>query len=125
MKCENCGNEHDGSYGSGRFCSKECAKAFSGKQSKGNYISLKDLNLDKLPYIQSFKLKKWLIKHHLKENKCECCGISEWNGKPIECALHHKDGNKHNNKLKNLIILCPNCHSQTDNFTAKNRGRYK
>ena len=31
--CENCGKEHDGSYGSGRFCSKECAKGFSGKQS--------------------------------------------------------------------------------------------
>lgn len=30
MKCEKCGNEHDGSYGSGRFCSKECARGFSG-----------------------------------------------------------------------------------------------
>ena len=31
MKCENCGNEHDGSYGSGRFCSKECRGAFVQK----------------------------------------------------------------------------------------------
>lgn len=28
--CEKCGKEHDGSYGSGRFCSKECARGFSG-----------------------------------------------------------------------------------------------
>jgi 5-methylcytosine-specific restriction endonuclease McrA len=48
----------------------------------------------------------------------------EWNGKPIECALHHKDGNKHNNKIDNLEILCPNCHSQTDTYTAKNKGKY-
>ena len=31
MKCENCGKEHDGSYGSGRFCSKLCAHSFVGK----------------------------------------------------------------------------------------------
>lgn len=41
--CENCGKEHDGSYGSGRFCSKECAKGFSTKnelikQKKANCI---------------------------------------------------------------------------------------
>lgn len=29
--CENCGKEHDGSYGSGRFCSQKCARAFSTK----------------------------------------------------------------------------------------------
>lgn len=31
MKCENCGNEHDGSYGSGRFCSDHCRRVYSGK----------------------------------------------------------------------------------------------
>lgn len=30
MKCENCGNEHDGSYGSGRFCSEKCKQIFVG-----------------------------------------------------------------------------------------------
>ena len=34
MKCENCGNEHDGSYGSGRFCSNQCRQVFIGKQVK-------------------------------------------------------------------------------------------
>jgi hypothetical protein len=29
MKCEKCNEEHDGSYGSGRFCSAECARSFS------------------------------------------------------------------------------------------------
>jgi len=83
------------------------------------------LNSGKFPNAQSYKLKKWLIKHGLKKNQCECCGITEWQGNPIECTLHHKDGNKHNNKISNLQILCPNCHSQTDTFTAKNWGKYK
>ena len=30
-KCENCGIEHNGSYGSGRFCSSKCARSFSTK----------------------------------------------------------------------------------------------
>ena len=33
MKCENCGEEHDGSYGSGRFCSAHCRRVWSGKKS--------------------------------------------------------------------------------------------
>ena len=32
--CENCKKEHDGSYGSGRFCSKECAKSYSSNHNK-------------------------------------------------------------------------------------------
>ena len=53
--------------------------------------------------------------------KCNICGISEWNGEPIKLQVHHKDGNRHNNEIDNLQILCPNCHSQTDNWCAKNR----
>ena len=34
MICENCNQEHDGSYGSGRFCSQRCAKAFSTKYNR-------------------------------------------------------------------------------------------
>lgn len=34
MICELCQNEHNGSYGSGRFCSKECARSFSTKAKR-------------------------------------------------------------------------------------------
>lgn len=35
MKCEKCGKEHDGSFGSGRFCSKSCANTRSlSKETK-------------------------------------------------------------------------------------------
>lgn len=43
-----------------------------------------------------------LLEENLKENKCECCGISEWNGKDITCQLHHIDGDETNNELSNL-----------------------
>ena len=53
--------------------------------------------------------------------KCECCGIENWNGKIIVFQLHHKDGNNKNNRIENLQLLCPNCHSQTDNFSNRKR----
>ena len=69
------------------------------------------------------KLKERLIKEGLKEYKCECCGITEWNGKPITLQLHHINGIHNDNRLSNLQLLCPNCHSQTDNFSGtKGKG---
>lgn len=58
----------------------------------------------------------------LKERpyQCECCGISSWLNKSITLEVHHKDGNSNNNVRDNLILLCPNCHSQTDNWRHKN-----
>ena len=39
--------------------------------------------------------------------------------------LHHIDGDNTNNKLENLQILCPNCHTMTDNYRGKNIGKTK
>lgn len=77
--------------------------------------------------ISSSKLKEKLIKCGLKENKCENpeCGMIEWLGKPITCQLHHIDGNHMNNSLSNLQILCPNCHSQTDNYCGNANKKEK
>lgn len=65
---------------------------------------------------KSSGLRDRLINLGLKQNKCECCGITEWNGKPIRIQLHHINGNHNDNRLENLMMLCPNCHSQTHNF---------
>lgn len=73
--------------------------------------------------IQSFKLKEKLFKDGIKENKCEICGASDWLGNPLNCQLHHINGNHTDNRLENLQILCPNCHSQTDTYSGTaNKG---
>ena len=77
--------------------------------------------------ITSGKLRIKLLAEELKENKCEICGITKWHGKPIVCQLHHIDGNNQNNNLENLQILCPNCHSQTENYCGSanvNKTKY-
>ena len=71
--------------------------------------------------LSSSNTKNLLFKLKFKENKCEICGITEWLEKPIVCELHHINGNSTDNRVENLQILCPNCHSQTENFRNKNQ----
>lgn len=53
--------------------------------------------------------------------KCNICKISEWNSRPISLEIDHIDGNNNNNLRGNLEGLCPNCHSQTSTFRARNK----
>ena len=57
-----------------------------------------------------------------QDGKCLLCGIKDWNDKPIKLELDHVDGNHQNNTEENLRYICPNCHSQTDTYKAKNKG---
>lgn len=54
--------------------------------------------------------------------KCNECSIDSWNGKEISLELEHIDGNYQNCLSVNVCLLCPNCHSQTPTFKAKNWG---
>ena len=64
-------------------------------------------------------IKLRLISSGLKEGRCERCGITEWQERPLAMALHHANGDGRDNRLENLVLLCPNCHSQTSNFARK------
>jgi 5-methylcytosine-specific restriction endonuclease McrA len=68
-------------------------------------------------------LRKRLVAEELKRNQCERCGIGRWRGKPLSLQLHHVNGDGHDNRLENLQLLCPNCHSQTENYGGRNRRR--
>lgn len=96
---------------------------WSDKQKKNyNQIELQEIIGGKQPQYQTLKLKKRLLKAGLKRNKCEECGIEEHNNKPINMQLDHIDGDSHNHLWDNLRMLCPNCHSQTDTFSGRNKN---
>jgi len=67
------------------------------------------------------RLKRRLLSEKCKERKCERCTLTEWLGQPIPLELHHRDGDRTNNTLGNLELMCPNCHALTDNYRGKNK----
>lgn len=70
-------------------------------------------------------LKKRLIKEGILEYKCSECNIKEWQNLPIALQLDHINGVPDDNRLCNLRLLCPNCHSQTKNFGGRGIKRKK
>lgn len=65
-------------------------------------------------------IRSRILRAGLKEERCERCGRDEWLGEPLRLTLHHVNGDPYDNRLENLEFLCPNCHSQTSNFSGRN-----
>ena len=74
---------------------------------------------NKVP-MQSDKLKVRLLNEGYLEPKCSFCGLTRWLDGEMPLQLDHKDGNKDNNNLRNLRLLCPNCHALTPQYRLKN-----
>ena len=92
------------------------------KKHKKNSITIESILSGKHPEAQTGRVKKLLLRSGIKQNKCEVCGCDgTWLGKPITIELHHIDGNNHNHSIDNLIMMCPNCHSQTQTYRFKNK----
>ncbi|MGH7716883.1 MAG: HNH endonuclease signature motif containing protein [Vulcanimicrobiaceae bacterium] len=70
-------------------------------------------------------LKRRLLEGGILKNECSECGLSEWRSKPLSIQIDHVNGIREDNRIENLRMLCPNCHSQTDTFASRNRNRQK
>ena len=82
---------------------------------------LDEILVDNSTYFSSVNLKNKLIKYNILKYECKECGLSEWRGKDISLQLHHINGKSNDNRLENLMLLCPNCHSQTDTYAGKKK----
>lgn len=130
------------------FCSSSCSAKFNnkgvrrhGKDHTKECPNCKTLTKNpkycntkcQIEYERKLKIlsgnftSKVAKKYLLMENghQCEICLNKEWMGKKITIELDHIDGNSSNNNLNNLRLICPNCHSQTPTYKAKNIGNGK
>ena len=88
-----------------------------------NYGTALSELLVKDSHYQSFKLKRRLFIAGIKMPACEFCG---WREKAadgrISVELDHINGDHKDNRLENLRVLCPNCHSLQATHRGKNKG---
>lgn len=120
--CKECGKELNRAEGQKIFCSRKCNRLFLTNEKIKKW---KEGEWDGLTPSKKF-LSETVRNFLLKESNysCEECGWNKINTKlgfsPLQ--IHHKDGNYKNNKRDNLQVLCPNCHSLTNNFGSLNNG---
>ena len=117
--CQNCGTENiwKGHSYANKYCNNKCQKEYESKERTRQWIEEGNDWKTQIP--------QW-AKRYLAEQRgysCECCGISEWQGKIIVLECDHIDGNHKNNTPDNLRLICPNCHSQTETYKNKNIGK--
>lgn len=107
----------------GKYCCNKCQKEYEWKQVKILIETDTNNDLEVGLEARNFLYRRYLIDK--RQPKCEECGWSKINlftGKvPIE--LDHVDGDCTNNKLSNLKLLCPSCHSLTSTYKGSNKGK--
>lgn len=68
-------------------------------------------------------LKRRILSENILAYKCVICGISDWLGNNLTLHLDHINGVNNDHRLENLRFLCPNCHSQTNTYTGRNKPK--
>lgn len=121
VTCLNCGKTISSGRSNRKYCCVECQKEYEYNQRIIKWKS-EDLGGGKGVGQTSAFVRKYLMEKF--NNSCQKCGWHEVNPytELVPLQIHHIDGDCTNNKEENLQLLCPNCHSLTENFGILNKN---
>lgn len=122
--CLNCGKEFKSPPSSkAKFCCSKCSGEYVHKQN------IKKWKLGELSGTSNYSCSDYVRRYLFEKynSKCQRCGWGEVNPftKLVPLQVHHIDGDSTNNLENNLQLLCPNCHSLTDNYGSRNTNASK
>lgn len=121
MNCINCGKTLINRQT--KYCCQQCQIDYQFNQFIIKWQANEEDGI-KGDYQLSNHIRRYMLEK--SQHKCEECGWGKINPytKKIPLEIHHKDGDYTNNSEENLQVLCPNCHSLTENYkNANSKGR--
>ena len=119
--CKNCNKESPFEKKRNDYCNNQCQNDFEYKQYIENWKSGYETGTTK-PDDTSKHVVRYMFEKY--NSSCQVCGWKQINPYTLKVPLqiHHIDGNCFNNSENNLQLLCPNCHSLTENFGSRNKN---
>lgn len=120
-RCLNCGTLLKNGWSS-KFCSCKCSAEYQSKKNTEEWLAHPERFCGEhhYPFIKNYLMSKY-------NSKCEKCGWGERNETTgrVPLEVHHINGDCTDNRIENLQLLCPNCHSLTSTFGILNKGNSK
>lgn len=98
-----------------------CAHLTGKSHNYNPGLPIESILVENSTYSSTHTLKKRLVKSEILKDECAICNISHWLGQKLSLQLDHINGINNDNRIENLRLLCPNCHSQTSTFAGKNK----
>lgn len=118
--CLSCGKPITGNKRRNLYCDNICQGQYKADKYIQRWLNGDENGMSGDNGI-SDTIRKYLFKKH--GNSCELCGWSILNTftNRIPLTIHHIDGIHLHNEERNLQLLCPNCHSLTENYGSRNK----
>jgi 5-methylcytosine-specific restriction endonuclease McrA len=107
-----------------RLAKENISTAHFHRSNKKVTYALEEILVENSKYKEKQGLLRRLVSEKLLKLACSVCGLPpSWQNKPLTLQLDHINGIPTDNRLENLRIICPNCHSQTPTFCGRGKQR--